>query len=71
MKASGFALAGAVMTFFGFMHGERIGIGQTPAVAVSYLVVASSSPPAPSSSRSPFAARGHAPPRRTEKRLAV
>jgi AGZA family xanthine/uracil permease-like MFS transporter len=38
-KAAGFALAGAVMTFFGFMHGERIGIGQTPAVALSYLVV--------------------------------
>jgi AGZA family xanthine/uracil permease-like MFS transporter len=40
MKASGFAMAGAVMTFFGFMHGERIGIGESPAVAVSYLVVA-------------------------------
>jgi AGZA family xanthine/uracil permease-like MFS transporter len=40
MKASGFALAGAVMTFFGFMHGERIGIGQTPTVAVSYLIIA-------------------------------
>src|ERR1700733_14714285 len=40
MKASGFALAGAVMTFFGFMHGERIGIGQTPSVAVSYLIIA-------------------------------
>jgi adenine/guanine/hypoxanthine permease len=40
MKASGFALAGAVMTFFGFMHGEQIGIGQTPAVAASYLAIA-------------------------------
>jgi AGZA family xanthine/uracil permease-like MFS transporter len=40
IKASGFALAGAVMTFFGFMHGERIGIGQTPTVAVSYLIIA-------------------------------
>jgi AGZA family xanthine/uracil permease-like MFS transporter len=38
-KASGFALAGAILTFFGFMHGERIGIGQTPAVAASYLAV--------------------------------
>ena len=38
MKAAGFALAGAVLTFFGFMHGEQIGIGQTPTVAVSYLV---------------------------------
>jgi adenine/guanine/hypoxanthine permease len=40
VKASAFALAGAVLTFFGFMHGEQIGIGQTPRVAVSYLVIA-------------------------------
>ena len=39
MKASGFAMAGAILTFFGFMHGEKIGIGQTPIVAASYLVV--------------------------------
>jgi AGZA family xanthine/uracil permease-like MFS transporter len=39
MNASGFALAGAVLTFFGFMHGEKIGIGETPVVAVSYLLV--------------------------------
>ena len=39
-KAAGFALAGAVLTFFGFMHGEAIGFGQTPLVAVSYLIVA-------------------------------
>jgi AGZA family xanthine/uracil permease-like MFS transporter len=38
-NAAGFAFAGAVMTFFGFMHGERIGIAQTPVVAVSYLIV--------------------------------
>jgi AGZA family xanthine/uracil permease-like MFS transporter len=38
-KAAGFAFAGALLTFFGFMHGERIGIGQTPTVAVSYLVI--------------------------------
>jgi AGZA family xanthine/uracil permease-like MFS transporter len=38
-KASGFAFAGAVLTFFGFMHGEKIGIGQTPLVAASYLAV--------------------------------
>ncbi len=38
-KAGGFALAGAALTFFGFMHGERIGIGQTPVIAVSYLAV--------------------------------
>ena len=40
MKASAFALAGALLTFFGFMHGEQIGIGQTPTVAASYLVIA-------------------------------
>jgi AGZA family xanthine/uracil permease-like MFS transporter len=40
MRASAFALAAAAMTFFGFMHGEAIGIGQTPLVAVSYLAVA-------------------------------
>jgi AGZA family xanthine/uracil permease-like MFS transporter len=39
-KAGGFALAGAALTFFGFMHGEKIGIAQSPTVAVSYLVVA-------------------------------
>jgi len=38
-KAAGFALAGSILTFFGFMHGERIGIGQTPVVAMSYLMV--------------------------------
>jgi adenine/guanine/hypoxanthine permease len=39
MKASAFALGGAVLTFFGFMHGEKIGIGQSPVVAVSYLII--------------------------------
>ncbi|MGJ4929435.1 regulator [Bradyrhizobium sp. HKCCYLS2038] len=39
-KAAAFALAGAVMTFFGFMHGEAVGIGVTPAVALAYVVVA-------------------------------
>jgi AGZA family xanthine/uracil permease-like MFS transporter len=33
-------LAGAVLTFFGFMHGEHIGVMQTPMVALSYLIVA-------------------------------
>ncbi len=28
------------MTFFGFMHGERIGIGESPTIAMSYLAVA-------------------------------
>ena len=40
LKAAGFALAGAVLTFFGFMHGEAIGIAQTSWVAVAYLIVA-------------------------------
>ncbi|HET9958724.1 MAG TPA: hypothetical protein VFQ61_29730 [Polyangiaceae bacterium] len=40
VRAAAFAAAGAVLTFLGFMHGEAIGFGQTPAVAVSYLAVA-------------------------------
>jgi len=39
MKAAGFAFAGGVLTFFGLMHGEAIGINQTPMVALSYLTV--------------------------------
>jgi AGZA family xanthine/uracil permease-like MFS transporter len=39
-KAAAFAAAGAVLTFFGFMHSEAIGIGRTPLVAFSYLIVA-------------------------------
>ncbi|MDB6052542.1 MAG: hypothetical protein JWN25_65 [Verrucomicrobiales bacterium] len=38
-KAGCFAMAGAVMTFFGFMHGEKIGVAQTPILALSYLVM--------------------------------
>jgi AGZA family xanthine/uracil permease-like MFS transporter len=38
-KAAGFALAGAVLTFFGLMHGEKIGIGESPVVAASYVAV--------------------------------
>ena len=39
-KAAIFSFAGALLTFFGFMHGEAIGIGQSPLVAISYLGVA-------------------------------
>lgn len=39
-RASAFAFAGAVLTFFGFMHGEAIGLGQSLPVAVSYAAVA-------------------------------
>jgi AGZA family xanthine/uracil permease-like MFS transporter len=38
-KAAGFALAGAVLSFFGFMHGEAIGLMQAPLVALSYGTV--------------------------------
>ncbi len=44
LKASAFALAGAVMTYFGFMHGEAVGIGGglgvTPGVALAYAAMA-------------------------------
>ena len=44
VKASAFALTGAVLTYFGFMHGEAVGIGGglgvTPGVALAYAVVA-------------------------------
>jgi AGZA family xanthine/uracil permease-like MFS transporter len=39
-EAAAFALAGAVLTFFGFMHGESIGVAVTPTVAVAYAIVA-------------------------------
>ena len=43
-KASAFAFAGAVLTYFGFMHGDAVGInggiGVTPSVALAYAVVA-------------------------------
>jgi AGZA family xanthine/uracil permease-like MFS transporter len=40
-KAAAFALAGTVLTFFGFIHGaEGIGINSSPTVAISYLGVA-------------------------------
>ena len=38
-RAGWFALAGAVLTFFGFIHGEEIGIAQSPVVALGYLGV--------------------------------
>src|SRR4051812_16478031 len=44
MSAAAFALAGAVLTYFGFMHGEAIGIGNalgvTPGVTLAYAAVA-------------------------------
>jgi AGZA family xanthine/uracil permease-like MFS transporter len=42
-KAAAFAFAGAVLTFFGFMHGEAVGIGNglgvTPSISLGYLMV--------------------------------
>ena len=40
MEASAFALAGAVLTFFGFMHGPAVGIAVTPTLTVAYVMVA-------------------------------
>jgi len=43
-KASAFAFAGAVLTYFGFMHGDAVGfgggLGVTPGVALAYAVMA-------------------------------
>lgn len=44
VKASAFALTGAVLTYFGFMHGQAVGVGHglgvTPSVTIAYLLVA-------------------------------
>jgi adenine/guanine/hypoxanthine permease len=40
LAASAFAAAGAVLTFFGFMHGESVGFAVTPTVAIAYAIVA-------------------------------
>jgi len=39
-KSAAFAVTGAILSFFGFIHGEAIGVGRSPTVAVSYLAVA-------------------------------
>jgi AGZA family xanthine/uracil permease-like MFS transporter len=43
-KAAAFAAAGAVLTYFGLMHGEAIGIGKglgvTPSISLAYAMVA-------------------------------
>jgi AGZA family xanthine/uracil permease-like MFS transporter len=38
-KAAAFALTGAILTFFGFIHGTGVGFAQSPEVAVGYLAV--------------------------------
>lgn len=40
LKSALFSLAACLMTFFGFMHSEEIGIGQAPGMATAYLMVA-------------------------------
>jgi adenine/guanine/hypoxanthine permease len=39
VKAAGFTLAGAIMTFFGLMHGSGIGVNKSPLVTAGYLLV--------------------------------
>ena len=39
-RRHGSPLAGAFLTFFGFIHGEEIGVAQSPIVAIGYLGVA-------------------------------
>ncbi len=39
-RAACFAAAGAVLTFFGLIHGEAIGLARSPSVALAYLLVA-------------------------------
>ena len=39
MKAAGFTLAGAILTFFGLMHGSGVGIAKSPLVTAGYLLV--------------------------------
>jgi AGZA family xanthine/uracil permease-like MFS transporter len=38
--AAAFALGGAVLTFFGFMHGPAVGFAVTPMIALAYALVA-------------------------------
>ncbi|HSJ02837.1 MAG: regulator [Verrucomicrobium sp.] len=40
VKAGAFAVTGSILTFFGLMHGEKIGIAESPMMAVTYLLVA-------------------------------
>ncbi|MDB5594940.1 MAG: regulator [Hyphomicrobiales bacterium] len=40
VNAAAFAAAGAVLTFFGLMHGETIGLAVTPSISLAYATVA-------------------------------
>jgi AGZA family xanthine/uracil permease-like MFS transporter len=39
-RAAVYAFAGAVLSFFGFIHGTSLGVGASTQVAVGYLVIA-------------------------------
>jgi AGZA family xanthine/uracil permease-like MFS transporter len=39
LQAAAFSAAGGILTFFGLMHGESIGFGQSTTVVVAYLLV--------------------------------
>ena len=39
-RAAAFALAGAILTFFGLIHAEAIGLGRKPTMSIAYLMVA-------------------------------
>jgi adenine/guanine/hypoxanthine permease len=65
-EAAAFALSGAVLTFFGFMHGESVGLAVTPTVAIAYAIVAVflfglSRSPATVSAPEPMEEKGMAP----------
>ena len=38
--AAAYALGGAVLSYFGFIHGSKVGIGVSPMVALGYLLMA-------------------------------
>jgi AGZA family xanthine/uracil permease-like MFS transporter len=38
--AAAFSFTGALLTFFGLMHGEKIGFAESPVMAASYVLVA-------------------------------
>lgn len=38
--AAAYALAGAILSYFGFIHGSQVGIGVSPEIALGYLLMA-------------------------------
>ena len=39
-RAAVYAFAGAVLSFFGFIHGTSLGVGASTPVAIGYLLIA-------------------------------